>query len=254
MKVLLIWDAGHKYHTAGKRTPFFPDGSQIREYEFNRPTVDKCIALSKKYGFETFDTSTENTDPGLVARANRANDAAREFLKRHPNGIVIFISIHYNAHKSEWEASNANGIEVFHNPGSVKGKSLAEHVLKELIKGTPMTNRGVKNVGFYLLKHTTMPAILAELGYMDHMPDALLMKSESYQQECAQEILDGIRKYLGIYKEEPKQIPEWEQLIRSKMSEPEAWINLINEFSKNPPANHPVARWLPQFVEKLGNN
>jgi N-acetylmuramoyl-L-alanine amidase len=199
MNALIIWDAGHKMHTAGKRTPPFKDGKQIREYEFNRPTVDKGMAMAKSYGFEVFDTSPEEKEPGLNVRVKRANNAARIFLNENPDGVIFFVSVHYNAHKSEWDASTANGIEVFHNPGSIKGKPLAEAVLAELAKGTPMTDRGVKSVGFYVLKYTTMPAILCECGFMDHKEDAILMKDPEYQEECAREIIDGIRKNLGVY-------------------------------------------------------
>jgi N-acetylmuramoyl-L-alanine amidase len=204
---LLIFDAGHGPNTAGKRTPPFPDGRQIREFEFNRPTVDRCIALAKEYGLETFDASGRTEDVPLADRVRRANAAASAFLAKNPRGSVVFVSVHFNAHMSEWTGSTANGIEVFHNPGSTRGQSLAQNVLAELVKGTQQTNRGVKSVAFVVLRDTTMPAILVECGFMDDPREARFMLNADYQQECAVEIVDGVRKYLGIYTEPVKGTP-----------------------------------------------
>ena len=202
MKVLIIWDAGHGPNTPGKRTPPMKNGRQIREYEFNRPTADRGIELSHQYGFETFDTAPErDRDVSRPTRVKRANDATKAFMKKHPDGEVVLVSVHYNAHKSEFDASTAEGIEVFHSPGSKKGPALAAAVLKELLKGTPVTNRGVKAVGFDLIHQTLPPAILAECGFMDDPEEAALMIDPDYQNECAVEILTGIRKFLGVYDE-----------------------------------------------------
>lgn len=198
MKYLLIGDAGHKLDTAGKRTPRFLDGSQIREYEFNRPTVDKMLALAKKYGIETFDTAPENTEVSLKTRVDRANKAAKDFLAKYPDGVVLFVSVHYNAHLETWDGSLAEGIETFHMPGSVKGKALAEAVQSEIIKGTKQVNRGIKTANFYVLAYTTMPAVLCEFGFMDDPYEAKRMKDPTFQEECARELIDGVRKHLGL--------------------------------------------------------
>lgn len=198
MKILLIVDAGHDKDTPGKRTPRFLDGTQIREYEFNRPTTDKLIALAKKYSIETFDTAPEHTEVTLETRVKRANDAAKAFLTKYKDGVVLFVSIHYNAHVNTWDGSTAEGVETYHMPGSVKGKPFAEAVHKEIIKGTKQVNRGVKSANFYVLVYTNMPAILCEFGFMDDPDEAALMKNEAFQTECAQEVIDGVRKYLGI--------------------------------------------------------
>ena len=144
MKYLVIGDAGHKFDTNGKRTPRFLDGTQIREYEFNRPVVDKMLAIAKKYGIETFDTAPEHTEVSLKVRTDRANKAAKDFLAKNPDGIVLFVSVHYNAHLDNWGGSLAEGIETYHMHGSVKGKALAEAVHAEIIKGTKQVNRGIK--------------------------------------------------------------------------------------------------------------
>lgn len=201
MKYLLIVDAGHDKDTPGKRTPRFADGTQIREYEFNRPTADKIIELASRYAIDTFDTAPEHTEVSLKTRVDRANKAAKEYLAKHRGGIVVFVSVHYNAHKETWDGSTAEGCETFHMPGSVKGVALAKAVQAEIIKGTKQVNRGVKQANFYVLVYTTMPAILCEFGFMDDPEEAALMKDPAFQEECAREVVDGVRKYLGIYRD-----------------------------------------------------
>lgn len=206
-KVLLIVDPGHYSGTPGKRTPAFANGMVIKEYQFNRPTATKLIQLAKQYGFETLDTMPEDKETTLEKRVSMANNAAKIFKAKNPDGVAIFVSIHYNAVMATWNGSTASGTEVFHSPGSIEGKRLATFVLNEVIKGTPQKNRGVRQESFYVIKNTTMPAILCEFGFMDDPREAALMIDENFQWECAREVIDGIRKYLGVY-EEPKKEPE----------------------------------------------
>ena len=42
MKILL--DAGHGINTPGKRSPLWPDGSQLLEFEFNRDIVRRVAS------------------------------------------------------------------------------------------------------------------------------------------------------------------------------------------------------------------
>lgn len=241
MNVLIIWDAGHGPNTPGKRTPPMKNGRQIREYEFNRPTVDRGIELSHEYGFETFDTAPErDRDVSRPVRVKRANDATKAFMKKHPDGEVVIVSVHYNAHKSEFDASTAEGIEVFHSPGSKRGPALAAAVLEELLKGTPVTNRGVKAVGFDIIHQTIPPAILAECGFMDDPEEAALMLDPDYQNECAVEILTGIRKFLGIY-EETKGTP--------LMNEPTATVAQAQAWAKSHKAPQEFIDLAPLYWE-----
>ncbi|MGB4385885.1 MAG: N-acetylmuramoyl-L-alanine amidase [Caldicoprobacterales bacterium] len=192
-------DNGHGYNTAGKRTPKMPDGRVIREWEFNHPTAKKLEAELKRCGLQTVMVSDTKDDTPLATRVDRANKAKAD----------IFVSIHYNAFKGVW--GSHGGIETFHYPGSTKGKKLAELVQKELVKATGLRNRGVKTNNFYVLRHTKIPAILCECGFMDNLEEAKLMLDEKHQQKVAEAIAKGICSYLGVKyvpKPEPKPQPK----------------------------------------------
>ena len=48
--VKILLDNGHGYDTPGKRSPIWPDGSQLFEWEFNRDIVSRIEILLKKAG------------------------------------------------------------------------------------------------------------------------------------------------------------------------------------------------------------
>lgn len=179
-------DNGHGLNTPGKRTPKFPDGSQVREWQFNYPTAKKLKQALERCGLETIMVSDTQEDTPLATRVNRANSSNAD----------VFVSIHYNAFNGVW--GNHGGVEVHHYKTSTKGKKLAQLVQAELVKATGLRDRGIKDYDFYVTRKTNMPAILCECGFMDNLEEAKLMLDESYQWKVAEAIAKGICNYLGI--------------------------------------------------------
>ncbi|RPI00335.1 MAG: N-acetylmuramoyl-L-alanine amidase [Ignavibacteriae bacterium] len=178
MKYSIAIDDGHGLETAGKRTP---DG--YIENNFNHFTKEFLKEELIFNGFTVVDASPDRSDNSLANRCEIANKAKAD----------IFVSIHFNAMSGTW--GSWAGIETYSYPGSEKGRKLATLVHQSLMKGTAMVDRGIKTAGFYVLKHTNMPAVLVECGFMDNKREALLMKSNEYRKECAIEICKGICKY-----------------------------------------------------------
>jgi N-acetylmuramoyl-L-alanine amidase len=174
-------DDGHGYETAGKRTP---DG--YRENYFNEKVKKFLIPELKRNGFSYVDCSPMTSDNSLQDRCNRANNA----------NVNIFVSIHANAY-GEGNWNSADGVETYYYPGSSSGKKLATLVQNELLKGTKQDNRGVKSADFYVLRKTTMTAILVEAAFMTNKKEADLLKKESFQKETAKDICRGICKYFS---------------------------------------------------------
>ncbi|MBD1935598.1 MULTISPECIES: N-acetylmuramoyl-L-alanine amidase [Cyanophyceae] len=114
-------------------------------------------------------TASSETD-SLRQRVNKAND----------NRVDVFVSIHFNKFNSK-----ANGTEVF--AISRVSQSIAESVLKEVVQ-LGFKNRGVKNTPFFVLKHTSMPAILVECCFCDSSKDMNIFGAE----EMAEAIKHGL--------------------------------------------------------------
>ena len=107
--VKILLDNGHGYDTPGKRSPIWPDGSQLFEWEFNRDIVSRIEILLKKAGISCVRLVPEKEDISLSERCKRANTIAKQ-------SDCLLISIHANA-------GGGSGGEVFTYLGSHKSKS-----------------------------------------------------------------------------------------------------------------------------------
>ena len=91
--IIPILDNGHGSDTPGKRSPVWPDGSQLFEYEFNRDVVRRISLLLKADGIRHFILVSEQKDIPLPDRCGRANELYDKY-----ESAVLF-SIHANAEK-----------------------------------------------------------------------------------------------------------------------------------------------------------
>jgi N-acetylmuramoyl-L-alanine amidase len=224
-KFIVCGGSGHYLTTAGKRTPKIESlgGRIIREYEFNQPTKIKMFEGLKRCGIASFDANYDKYDTPLDVRAKRANTLIRKAndLKR-----VIYISLHYNSVDNDNKFENSSGgIEIYYYPGSSLGKKLAQKIYNQLKKGTEQKVRGIKTAKFAILRYTKMPAILSENGFMDVLQEALLMLSEEFQEEVAEEHVKGICQYFGIKYVEPNPIKDKFKLYRVQTG---AFANIEN--------------------------
>ncbi len=108
-------------------------------------------------------------------------------------GADYFISLHTNA--SSVEA--ATGSEAFSYAAPSAAFSLGEDILYWLNRTTGLRNRGMKvRTGLYVLRKTTMPAVLVELGFITNANDAALMSNRP--DLFAQGIYQGILEYTEV--------------------------------------------------------
>jgi N-acetylmuramoyl-L-alanine amidase len=56
-------------------------------------------------------------------------------------------------------------------------------------------SRGVKQAGFLVLYHASMPAVLIELGFISNPTEEQFLRSESGQRLLAESIFNGIKNY-----------------------------------------------------------
>jgi N-acetylmuramoyl-L-alanine amidase len=120
----------------------------------------------------------------LKARVKTANLFART--------KSVFISLHSNASTNKgW--GRARGVTVFYYRGSVEGKKLAQCISDSLALKSKLKNRGIKPCSFYVLKNTTMPAVLIECGFMDNKKDLEIIKNDVDIHACA--ITQGVVNY-----------------------------------------------------------
>lgn len=223
--MLIAVDSGHGMETPGKRTPAIPEswygkrkGKSIREKEFNKPTAELLIKALERNGFTTINVSPGTTDISLKERYTAANDAKAD----------AYISIHYNASTGTW--NSANGIETIVSQfASAKSRELANIVQQKLVESLGRRNRGVKTdieqckKNLAVLRHTSMPAILTESGFMDNLEEAKTMLDPVFQKEAAEAICKGICRFFGVTYQDEAKMPA-QNINRESAKEDIKWL------------------------------
>ena len=91
-------------------------------------------------------------------------------------------------------------IETYHCPGSKKGEEFAAIVQETLIKDvgeiSGVIDRGVKGGRYYVLKHTKMPAVLVELGFLSDNEEALFLSATTNQEVMAKSLCEAAELFL----------------------------------------------------------
>jgi len=169
---LWIFDNGHGgmidgvYQTPGKRSPVWPDGTQLFEGEFNRAIVDRLVVLCKANGIDYVNLVNTPEDVPLSERTSKANSIAKASEKP-----CIYVSIHADAFSDE----SANGWSVYTSPGTTKSDGIATILFEkaareftgEYMRSDKYSDGDVdKEAKFTVLMDTNMPAILSENFFM----------------------------------------------------------------------------------------
>jgi N-acetylmuramoyl-L-alanine amidase len=170
--ITVVIDAGHGGHDRGG----IP-GQRVAEKDM---TLDVALRLSNVLSASGYRVvMTRSTDVfvplgGRVAIANSYRNA-------------VFVCIHFNA----TGRSGASGIETyFYSRDSLPLASAIHHYVTG---GAPSANRGVRRRGYYVLRKTSIPAVLVECGFLTNPTEAAYAQSASYRQKLAEEIAAGIR-------------------------------------------------------------
>ncbi|MAB66948.1 MAG: N-acetylmuramoyl-L-alanine amidase [Bacteroidetes bacterium] len=169
---LWIFDNGHGgiidgvYQTPGKRSPVWPDGTQLFEGEFNRAIVNRLVKMCNEAGIEYINLVDTQEDISLSERVKTANQIAKSSSQK-----CIYVSVHANGFSSE----SANGWSVYTSVGETKSDDIAtilfEKALREfpgeyMRKDTYSDGDVDQESNFYVLINTSMPAILSENFFM----------------------------------------------------------------------------------------
>ncbi len=99
---------------------------------------------------------------------------------------AVFVCIHFNSATR----AGANGIETYYY--SSNSAALAAHIHRQVVSGTTGENRGIRRRGYYVLRRTSIPAILVECGFLTNPTEAQLVLESGYRQRLADRIADGV--------------------------------------------------------------
>jgi N-acetylmuramoyl-L-alanine amidase len=136
---------------------------------------------------------------GVYVRLTRSDDrdldlAPRVAIAERANADV-FLSIHANA--ISMARPDINGVETFYGPGRTRSGRLAEMIQNSILSTFNMRNRGVKAARFYVIRNTSMPSALVEVGFVTGQEDAPNLSNPAWRRQMAQAISRGILQYLN---------------------------------------------------------
>src|SRR5438067_1293507 len=142
-------------------------------------TLDVSLRLKpilEKAGYRVIMTRSTDIFVPLGTRVAIANS--------NPN--AIFVCIHFNSASR----SGASGIETYFY--STESAPLAASIHSAVVGGAPSENRGVRRRGYFVLRRTTVPAVLVECGFLTNPTETQYALTTTYRQKLAQEIARGI--------------------------------------------------------------
>src|SRR6266699_2787102 len=168
----VVIDAGHGGFDRGG----IP-GQRIPEKEMTLDVAQRLKTLLAASGYRVIMTRDSDVFVPLPTRVAIANSY----------GNAIFVCIHFNSAKR----MGAGGIETYFF--SRESLPLASAIHYYVAGGAPSSNRGVRRRGFYVLRKTTVPAVLVECGFLTNPAEGEYVQTASYRQKLAEEIAAGVR-------------------------------------------------------------
>jgi len=115
---------------------------------------------------------------GRVARAEAVN-------------ATIFVSIHANS--MGMGRAEINGLETYHYSS---GYGLAKSIHRSVLRRIDIADRRIRRARFYVLRKSSMPSTLVEVGFVTGEKDNRNLANPRYRQRMAEAIAAGIIDYL----------------------------------------------------------
>ncbi|CAH0122209.1 hypothetical protein PAE9249_04756 [Paenibacillus sp. CECT 9249] len=177
-KYVVVIDAGHGDHDPGA----------ISVRKRNEKDFNLALALKVRDAFEN--------DPDVQIMMTRSDDTFVDLYDRagyaNSNDADLFVSIHANS----IDKPSVSGTEVYYR--TPQSEEFAKVMHRNVVRGAGLPDRNVRTANFVVIRETTMPSVLLEIGYLTNTTDEALLFDEDFQKRVAQSIKDGIKEYLGL--------------------------------------------------------
>ncbi|MGF1498717.1 MAG: N-acetylmuramoyl-L-alanine amidase [Elainellaceae cyanobacterium] len=172
-QVVVVIDPGH-----GGRDPGAVGIGGLQEKNVVLPISLEVAQILQQQGVFVVMTRTTDRAIDLEPRVQIAERADAD----------LFVSIHANA--ISMSRPDVNGIETYYY--SDRGLRLARQIQNSLLQATGGPDRGVRRARFYVIRNTSMPAVLVETGFVTGASDAPRLAQPEYRSRIAQAIAQGI--------------------------------------------------------------
>ncbi|MGC1307476.1 MAG: N-acetylmuramoyl-L-alanine amidase [Phormidesmis sp.] len=173
----VVIDPGH-----GGRDPGAVGIGGLQEKQVVNDIAPRVAAILREQGANVVMTRDSDIEVDLAPRVQTAERV----------NASIFVSIHANA--ISMSRPDVNGLETFY--ASDAGQRLANTVHSTVLNAMGMRDRRVRSARFYVIRRTSMPAILIETGFVTGAEDAPNLADPAWRERMAEAIAQGILLHL----------------------------------------------------------
>lgn len=213
MAFKIALNAGHGYHTPGKRCLKSLDPNQTREWTLNSRICNKIEEKLKEYeGYSLIrlDDTTGKINVSLKTRTDKANKFGADF----------YLSIHHNAGIN---GGTGGGVVAYtYTSVGSETKKWQSDLYNAVIKYTGLKgNRSVPlaKANLHECRETKMPAVLMECGFMDSATDVPIILTDDYADKVASACVEVLAANGVLVKKEKKEEPKVPTEIKKSVEE-----------------------------------
>lgn len=168
----VVIDAGHGGHDRGGGP-----GQRYSEKIYTLDIANRVKGRLRAAGFKVVMTRDGDYFVGLDQRCAIANSQRN----------AVFLSVHLNSAPRV----GASGIETYYYSG--QSASFAAAVHSRLVRAAGTEDRHVRCRGFYVIRNTRIPAVLAECGFLTNPSEGdRIAGSSDYRQRIADALADAV--------------------------------------------------------------
>ena len=199
MKTIILGTA-HLKSTPGKCSP----DKKFFEYQYSREVCKAVKVILEDLGYKVMidiedDDLKVTQSQELCLRCKTVNNLQKVYKN------CIYVSIHVNASSNDGKWHNATGWEIYTSKGKTEADNLATYIYnaaKSNFKNAQKLRTDFsdgdpdKEAEFYVLKHTSCPAVLTENFFQDNKQDVDYLTSDLGFHQIVRTHVEGILSYI----------------------------------------------------------
>ena len=187
-KKVIVIDVGHGGNDPGKISA---NGIQEKDVNLEIARYLQDYLIAQDYIVYL----TRDTDCGLHdenASNKKSSDLKNRIQFFEDKQAALVVSIHQNSYSDTIQ----HGAQTFYFSNSEASKMLAEFVQNALLKIDDTNTRTAKSSdSYYLLKNSSMPAVIVECGFLSNLEETSRLTDPNYQKKLVYAISLGVCQY-----------------------------------------------------------
>lgn len=168
----------------------------VPEWHFHRPVIEATVAELVRRGWRAAGELRSATIAGYADKMADLTD------RLNRTGALLVVELHFNAAAPGY-AGQWSGTECLHWPGSRAGEAVAATLVEHVTRALGTRSRGARaqresagRLPLYILRDTTMPAVILETHFGDHGPDVSKAYAARQSGALARALADGVEAAL----------------------------------------------------------